>query len=83
MKPDFSFMETYPNLFNEDTIEVFDWDFNNLEAQIKEILSNYSLYIEKAREFQNRYLYYLCDTDGRHEFCIHFTTLIKQCRRVY
>lgn len=77
IKPDFKFMETFPNLFNTDTVEIVDWDFNNLEAQIKEILNNYSCYIEKAIEFQNRYLYYLCDTEGRQEFCNHFTTLIE------
>ena len=55
----------------------------NIQEKIRAITSNYSFYIEKAREFQNRYLYYLCDTEGRHEFCNHFTTLIEQCIRVY
>lgn len=77
MKPDFSFMETFPNIFNVDTVETCDWDCNSIEEQISTILSNYSHYIEKAREFQNRYLYCLCNTEGQNEFCNHFATLIK------
>jgi len=77
LKPDMNHMDTFPNFFKENNVAFYKWDYSDILDVVDNVLSNYSQNVQKARETQDLYKYYLLSDAGQHEFCIHFNNLIK------
>ena len=60
-KPDISHIDTWPNIFNKDTVVQYKWDLSNLLELVEKTLSNYDDYIQFAIRLQNQYKQYSFD----------------------
>jgi len=78
LKPDMSHIETYPDLYQPDeTFVSHGWDFDDLEAVIDEVLSNYSRYVEIARAGQDLYRWHVASDAGQEAFADCFKRIIE------
>ena len=80
MKPDISHLETYPDIFNKETIVSFDWDCDSINQVIDDVRKNYSTYQAKAIKLQDTLIKYLAMEDGIYEFCKHFAGFFSEVR---
>lgn len=78
LKPDISFMDTWPNIFIEDeTYKPFKWGFEDLKEAIYELLEDDGLRIKIAVNGQEKYKSTISN-NGMEEFCNWF---IKQVEK--
>ena len=77
LKPDLSHLETWPNIFNKDTVVQYKWDFSDLSNCIEKILDNYNDYIDFAIRLQDQYKNYSYGNSGREKFCEYFIGMLK------
>lgn len=76
-KPNISHIDTWPNIFNKDTIVQYKWDLSNLLELVEKTLSNYDDYIQFAIRLQNQYKQFSFDEFGQEKFCEHFINILK------
>lgn len=76
IKPDLSHINTWPNIFNKDTVVQYKWDLSNLLEIVDRILSSYDDYIEYAIKLQDKYMHYSFKETGQDEFCEYFNNQI-------
>ena len=77
LKPDISHIDTWPNIFNEDTVVQYKWDLSDLSLLTEKIIDNYRDYIQYAIRLQDQYKHYSYGEDGQNEFCNYFINMIK------
>ena len=77
LKPDISHIDTWPNIFNKDTVVQYKWDLSNLLETLEKILDNYDDYRIFAIRLQDQYKYYSFGTPGQEKFCKHFINMVK------
>ena len=77
VKPDISHIDTWPNIFNKDTVVQYKWDLSNLLESIDKILDNYDDYIEFAIRLQDQYKKYSFGELGKEKFCEYFINMIR------
>lgn len=77
LKPDISHLDTWPNIFNQDTVVQYKWDLSNLLELVEKILDNYDDYLQFAINLQDQYKYYSFGTLGQEKFCEYFTNMVK------
>ena len=76
LKPNIDHIDTWPPIFNTDTVLQYKWDFSDLEHIINNVSENYKDYMQYAYNLQNSYKHYALE-DGRHEFCQFFINMVK------
>ncbi len=76
-KPDISHIDTWPNIFNEDTVVQYKWDLSNLLELVEKTLNNYDDYIHFAIRLQNQYKQYSYEKFGQEKFCEYFINILK------
>ena len=77
LKPDISHLDTWPNIFNKDTVVQYKWDLSDLSELVEKILNNYDDYIEFAIKLQDQYKYYSFGRLGEEKFCKYFVNMVK------
>lgn len=77
VKPDISHLDTWPNIFNKDTVVQCKWDMSDLLEILDKILSNHSDYLKYAINFQDQYKYYSHGKSGQEKFCTYFLNMVK------
>jgi len=77
LKPDISHIDTWPNIFNEDTVVQYKWDLSDLSLKLQDIVTNYDKYIEYAVNLQEQYKHYSFGEVGQNEFCKYFINMVK------
>ena len=77
LKPDISHIDTWPNIFNADTVVQYKWDLSDLALVTEEILDNYDNYIQFAIRLQEQFRYYSYGQAGKDEFCKNFLNMVK------
>jgi len=77
LKPDISHIDTWPNIFNKETVVQYKWDLSDLSDLIDNIISNYKNYIHFAVNLQDQYKHYSYGKSGQDEFCDYFINMIK------
>lgn len=77
LKPDISHLDTWPNIFNKDTVIQYKWDLSNLSELVEKILDNHDDYIEFAIKLQDQYKYYSFGRLGDEKFCEYFANMVK------
>jgi len=77
LKPDISHIDTWPNIFNEDTVVQYKWDLSDLRLLTEKIIDNYSDYIQYAIRLQDQFKHYSYGEAGQNEFCNYFINMIK------
>ena len=78
IKPDISHLETWPNIFNKNTIIQHKWDFSDLPDLIEMALGNYDHYINYSIELQNQFKDYTCPKFGVEKFYENFLRILKK-----
>jgi len=76
-KPDISHIETWPNIFNKDTVVQYKWDLSNLLEMLEKIKDNYDEYIGFAIRLQDQYKHYSFGKLGQEKFCEYFIDMVK------
>ncbi len=76
-KPDISHIDTWPDIFNKDTVVQYKWDLSNLLELVEKTISNYDDYIQFAIRLQNQYKQFSFDEFGQEKFCEHFINILK------
>ena len=77
MKPDMSHMETWPDIFiPHETYYPINWNFDNLETCIQQLVDDEKLRIELAANGQKTYLKTISD-DGMESFCDWFIQQVE------
>jgi len=80
VKPNMDHMETWPNFFrDQETMISFDWDLNNFDQHVEEMIANYGNLIEIAKQGQAYYRNYLCGNKAEKMFCDHLMEIIETC----
>ena len=77
LKPDISHIDTWPNIFNKDTVIQYKWDLSNLLELVEKTISNYDDYIQFAIRLQNEYKRFSFDEFGKEKFCEYFINILK------
>ena len=77
LKPDLSHLETWPNIFNKDTVVQYKWDLSDLLEWVEKILENYQKYIGFAIRLQEQYKKYSYGKIGQEKFCEYFISMLK------
>ncbi|MDB3938714.1 hypothetical protein N9369_01195 [Candidatus Pelagibacter sp.] len=77
LKPDISHIDTWPNIFNKDTVVQYKWDLSNLLELVEKIINNHDDYIDFAIRLQDQYKYYSFGRIGQEKFCEYFSNMIK------
>lgn len=77
LKPDLSHIDTWPNIFNKDTVVQYKWDLSDLSEWVEKIINNYDDYINFAIRLQDQYKHYSCGKSGQDKFCEYFARMIK------
>ncbi len=77
VKPDISHLDTWPNIFNKDTVVQCKWDLSNLLEILDNILSNYNSYLNYAINLQDQYKNYSFGKLGQEKFCEYFVNMLK------
>ncbi len=78
IKPDISHLETWPNIFNQDTVVQYKWDLSNLLETVEKVLDNYNYYMDFAIRLQDQYKYYSFGRLGEEKFCEYFINMVKK-----
>lgn len=78
IKPDISHINTWPNIFNEETVVQYKWDLSNLLETVEKVIDNYNHYIDFAIRLQDQYKYYSFGKLGEERFCQYFIKMVKQ-----
>ncbi|MBD1109343.1 hypothetical protein IDH26_04500 [Pelagibacterales bacterium SAG-MED50] len=76
-KPDISHIDTWPNIFNKDTVVQYKWDLSNLLELVEKTISNYDEYIQYAIRLQNEYRQFSFNQFGTEKFCDHFIKILE------
>jgi hypothetical protein len=76
-KPDISHIDTWPNIFNKETVVQYKWDLSDLSELVENVVSNYKEYIHFAVNLQNQYKHYSYDKSGQDKFCEYFINMIE------
>ena len=82
LKPDISHLDTWPNIFNKDTVMQYKWDLSDLSELVEKILNNYDDYIEFAIKLQDQYKYYSFGRLGEEKFCKYLSTVKKLMKKI-
>ena len=77
LKPDMSHMDTWPNIFNKDTVVQYKWDLSNLLELVDKILDNYDDYLPFAIRLQDQFKHYSLDKSGQERFCEYFVNMVR------
>jgi hypothetical protein len=78
LKPDMSHLETWPNLYTAGvTYAAHDWDLEDLQAVIDDLLADPKRQIEIARAGQERYRAHTCGHIARERFVERFLQLLR------
>jgi len=78
MKPDMSHMETWPDAFIPfETYYPINWNFDNLETGIKQLLDDDQLRVRLAKNGQNIYTR-MTSEEGMEDFCNWFVQQIER-----
>jgi len=77
LKPDLSHLDTWPNIFNKDTVVQYKWDLSDLSEWVEKIINNYDDYINFAIRLQDQYKLYSYGKSGQDKFCEYFVRMIK------
>ena len=77
LKPSFNHLDTWPPIFDADTVVQYKWDFSDLEAIISKVLEDHEHYMQYAINLQKQYKYYTIGKEGQYEFCKFFMNMIK------
>jgi len=77
VKPDISHFDTWPNIFNKDTVVQCKWDLSDLLEKLDKILKNHSDYLKYAINLQDQYKYYSYGKSGQEKFCNYFFNMVK------
>ncbi len=77
LKPDLSHLDTWPNIFNKDTVVQYKWDLSDLSEWVEKIINNYDDYINFAIRLQDQYKHYSYGKSGQDKFCEYFVRMIK------
>jgi hypothetical protein len=78
LKPDMTHLTTWPDIFKEGvTYQPFDWDFNNLESLIVELLESPKKRMEIAQHGQSEYKKSV-SKQGMENFCNWFINQIER-----
>ena len=78
LKPDISFLETWPNLFIEnETYVPIKWDLSNLLDTVKLLNENPKLRKKIATKAQDKYKKYLIGSNASQLFLNHFDKIIN------
>ena len=77
LKPEISHIETWPNIFNKQTVVQYKWDLSNLLDIVDDILVNYDKYIEFAFNLQDQFRDFSLGVNGEEIFCNYFINLLK------
>ena len=76
-KPDISHIDTWPNIFNKDTVVQYKWDLSNLLELVEKTIENYDDYIHFAIRLQNQYKQYSFEKFGQEKFCEYFINILR------
>jgi len=78
MKPDMSHMETWPDVFIPfETYYPINWNFDNLETGVKQLLDDDRLRLRLAEKGQNAYAR-MTSEEGMEDFCNWFVQQIER-----
>ena len=77
LKPEISHIETWPNIFNKQTVVQYNWDLSNLLDIVDDIIVNYHKYIEFAFNLQDQFRDFSLGVNGEEIFCNYFINLLK------
>ena len=77
LKPDISHVDTWPNIFNKDTVVQYKWDLSNLLELVDKILDNYDDYLPFAIRLQDQFKHYSLDKSGQERFCEYFVNMVR------
>ena len=79
LKPDISYLETWPNLFIKDETYIpFQWDLEDLNAKrLVDILKNNERRITIVNNAQSLYKSHISDS-GMRNFCNRFISIIEK-----
>ena len=77
LKPDVSHMDTWPDIFNKETVVQYKWDLSNLLEMVEEVLNNYDDYLPFAIRLQDQYKHYSFGELGKERFCKYFINMLK------
>ena len=76
VKPSIEHIDTYPPLFNNNTIVQVSWDFSDFFDTVDDVLVNYREQIWKAEELQDRLRFYLATEEGWMDVAEHVARCI-------
>ena len=77
LKPDISHIDSWPNIFNKDTVVQYKWDLSNLLELAEKIINNYDDYIDFTIRLQDQYKKYSFGRIGQEKFCEYFINMVK------
>lgn len=77
LKPDISHIDTWPDIFNKDTVVQYKWDLSNLSEMVQKVINNYENYISYAIRLQDQYKSYSFGRLGQEKFCNYFIKIIQ------
>ena len=77
LKPNISHIDTWPNIFNKETIVEYDWNLFDLIEKVEDILINYKNYIHLAINLQEQFKKYSFGESAQEEFCNYFAKMLK------
>lgn len=77
LKPDISHIDTWPDIFNKDTVVQYKWDLSNLLEVSQKVINNYEDYIDYAIRLQDQYKSYSFGKLGQEKFCNYFIKLMQ------
>jgi hypothetical protein len=76
MKPDIGHLETWPQLFDAQSVVQYRWDFADLPEKVEDVIRHYGDYLDYALNLQNRYKHYVATAAGQEEFCRYFKQML-------
>jgi hypothetical protein len=77
LKPDMSHIDTFPNVYTDESYLSIDWDFSNFEELIKKCLEDRSFYLKIASNGQS-ILKNMISDEGKKSFVKHFLNVINK-----
>ena len=77
LKPDISHIDTWPDIFNKNTVVQYKWDLSNLLETVQKVINNYEEYIVYAIKLQDQYKSYSFGKLGQEKFCNYFIKLMQ------
>lgn len=77
VKPDVSHMETWPDLYRDDTMVALDWSLKDLHDVLDRVLDDYGDHVERARRGQELYRRHLVGPDAGERFVERFREVVR------